>query len=234
MDHLDDLASAASQSRPYRRRAAVRPRRAQKSNSTPLVVAIILAAVLIGGAIIYWATRPPPASTSDSSTLALSADDGHRATEVATEQVRAETARFQAFANRLANALGHQRKAVLGPENSTADLVISYACTYAVTHLGTRNGATGRPNAFLAEFSGTYDGTGEGYSSNDTTDLHTAFVPADGGKWKIESATERPVSHKTSSDFLGVPEKGGVQRDISHLDWFNAAVDEAQKGPAAR
>lgn len=115
--------------------------------------------------------------------------------------------------------MGPARKAALQSETpSSTDLILTYTCSYRVGHLGTRNAPSSRPAEFLAQFSGVAEGTGEGYHSKDTTELITAFVLDPSGKWKIASATEQPISHSTSTDFMRVPEKGGPERDVTNID----------------
>lgn len=229
MNDLHQLASAASQVSPYRRRA--RPRVQVQRSSAPLVLAIVVGSVIIGGAIIYLANRPSsaPAQQAAENIPQNVADDTH-AREVATQQVRAQVAQFKDFAFHLAGALGSARKAALQAENpSSADLVVKYTCSYMLGHVDTHAASSGRPTEFLAQFSGIAEGTGEGYHSKDTTELTATFVFDPSGHWKIASATEQPLSHSTSTDFMGVPEKGGPKRDIAHIDWLNAAVTAAQK-----
>lgn len=227
MDPLEDLASAASQRSPYRRRAPARRTKVQHS-SAPLVLAIIFGSIVIGGAIIYLATRSTgpanPQTPTDTSSVQ------NQANEAATAEVKAQVADFKEFASRLAEELGQRRKAALQAENTSSDLVITYTVHYMVKHLGTENAANGRPTTFLAQFAGSYDGKGEGYTSKDTCELTAGFVFDPSGRWKIASATERPLTHSTSGDFMGVPEKGGAKRAIANVDWFNAAVNQAQKG----
>lgn len=227
MDPLEDLASAANQRSPYRRRMPARRAKARNS-SAPLVVAIIIGSIIIGGAIIYLATRSKAPATPLSATDQPSAEQ-NQANDAATAEVKAQVTNFKDFADRLAQSLGQTRKLALQTENTSSDLVITYTVHYIVKHLGTQNGANGRPTTFLAQFSGSYEGKGEGYTSKDTCELNAAFVFDPTGHWKIASATERPVTHSTSGDFMGVPEKGGAKRDIANVDWFNAAVSEAQQ-----
>jgi hypothetical protein len=200
------------------------------------VTVIILGSLVIGGAIIYLAKRTPSVPAQQSSDAAQqSVGDDPQAKEMATQQARAQVAQFKDFATRLAETLGPARKSVLQAEAAASpDLVVKYACKYMVGHLGTHTTPSGRPTEFLAQFSGSYEGTGEGYQSKDATQLNAAFVVEPSGKWKISSATERPITHSTSTDFMGVPEKGGAKRDIANIDWFNAAVAQAQKPSATQ
>jgi hypothetical protein len=229
MGHLDDLASAANQAGSYRRRP-LRPRAARRQSSGPLGFAIIFAAIVIAGAIIYLATHSKGPSPSQATSSDVSSAEDQLGSEVAGQQVKAQVAQFKDFAARLAEALSHTRKLALQTESTTPDLVVTYTCRYLVGHLGTQNAASGRPATFLAQFSGAYDGKGEGYFSKDTCELNAGFTfDRASGRWKIASATERALTHSTSSDFMGMPEKGGPKRDIANIDWFNAAVAEAQK-----
>lgn len=229
MNDLHELASAANQVSPYRRRA--RARVPAQRNSAPLVLAIVLGSLIIGGAIVYFANRSssgPARQSTDNAPQTVAEDT--QAGEVATQQVRAQVAQFKDFAIRLGQTLGPARKAALQAENpSSTDLVVKYTCSYLVGHLGTRTAPPGKPTEFLAQFSGTAEGVGEGYQSKDTTELNVAFVLGPSGKWRIGSATEQPISHSTSTDFMGVPEKGGPKRDIANIDWLNSAVAAAQK-----
>lgn len=232
MDPLEDLASAANQRSPYRRRMPTRQAQARHS-SAPLVLAIVFGSIIIGGAIIFLATRSKvpetPLTATDQPTAGQS-----QTNDAASAEVKAQVGSFKDFATRLADALGHQRKAALQAENPSSDLVITYTVHYLVKHLGTDNAPNGRPVTFLAQFAGSYDGKGEGYTSKDTCELNAGFVYDPSGHWKIFSATERPLTHSTSGDFMGVPENGGAKRDIANIDWFNAAVSEAQKPIASK
>ena len=229
MNDLHHLASAVSQVSPYRRRPRARAK--TQHSSAPLVLAIVVGSIIIGGAIIYFATRsrPGPQQQAADNSAQNAIDDIH-AKEVATQQTRAQVAQFKDFATRLAETLASARKAALQAENPpTADLVVKYTCNYMLGQVDAHTTRSGRPGEFFARFSGVAEGTGEGYHSKDTTELTTAFVPDAAGKWKIARATEQPISHSSSTDFMGVPEKGGPKRDIAHIDWFNAAVVAAQK-----
>lgn len=227
MDPLEDLASAANQRKPYRRSAPGRRTKAQHS-SAPLVLSIIVGSIIIGGAIIFLATRSKTPATALTATDQPTAAQP-QANEATNAEVKAQAANFKEFATRLADALSHQRKAALQAENASSDLVITYSVHYLVKRLGTESAANGRTTTFLAQFSGSYDGKGEGYTSKDTCELNAGFVFDPSGHWKIAIANERPLTHSTSGDFMGVPEKGGAKRDIANVDWFNAAVAEAQK-----
>jgi hypothetical protein len=233
VDDLNDLASAANQASPYRRRAIRRVKR--QPGSMPLVLAIVFGVLLVGGAIIYFSMgtgSSPPAPTAVNDRPGATGDA--RANEPDTAEVRAQVGQFKEFASRLAEALGNDRKSALQAENTSPDLVIRYTCKYMIEHLGTRTAPSGRPTEFLAQFSGAYEGIGEGYRSKDTTELSAAFTLSPSGQWTIAIATERPITHSTTTDFMGVPVKGGPKRDIANLDWFNAAVVDAQKPSSAR
>lgn len=232
MDPLDDLASAASQRSTYRRRAPARRQTKAQHSSAPLVLAILFGSLVIGGAIIYLAIRPSAPATPQTTADTPPAQQ-NQISEETTAQVKAQIADFKDFAGRLAEALGQQRKTALQTENTSSDLVITYTVHYMVKHLGTENAANGRPVTFLAQFAGSYDGKGEGYTSKDTCELTASFALDPIGHWKIASATERPLTHSTSGDFMGVPEKGGAKRDIANVDWFNAAVSQVQQGSSA-
>lgn len=226
MDSLEHLA-AANQSRSPYRRAMPRP---IQGNSTPLVLAIVFGALVIGGAIVFLALRRG-SSTAAASTGAdpQAIAEQRAASEAANNAVRAQTADFQAFARRLAGALARQHKATLQADNATGGAVVTYTCSYLLGHMGTENAANGRPIKYLAQFSGTLEGKGEAFSSTDSNEIAASFTPEPNGRWVIDSATEKTLSRKTSADLFGVPEKGGQKRDISHIDWFNFAVNDANK-----
>lgn len=208
----------------------MRSRMGTRHSSGPLVFAIIFAAVVIAGAIIYLATHSKAPTPLQATSSDLPSADDQRNSEAANEQVKAQVAQFKDFAARLAEAVSHTRKLALQAESTTPDLVVTYTCRYLVGRLGTQNAASGRPATFLAQFTGAYEGKGEGYFSKDTCELNAAFMfDRASGRWKIASATERALTHSTSTDFMGMPEKGGPKRDIANIDWFNAAVAEAQK-----
>jgi hypothetical protein len=208
----------------------MRTRAGKRQSSGPVVFAIVFAAVVIAGAILYLAMHHGAPTGSQTASQDVSSADDQHSEEVANQQVKAQVAQFKDFAARLAEALSHTRKLALQAESTSPDLIVTYTCRYLVGHLGTQNAASGRPATFLAQFTGAYEGKGEGYFSKDTSELNGGFNfdPAS-GRWKIASATERALTHSTSTDFMGLPEKGGPKRDIANIDWFNAAVAEAQK-----
>lgn len=224
MDSLEDLASAANSARTSSRRP---PPRVQ-SSSAPIVIAILVASLVIGGAIVFVALHQgTPAPQAGSGTVA-SPQQTSDAQSLA-EQVRAQTTAFQAFVLRLQDALGHQRKTALEADNATSDTVVTYTCNYSLGRTGALTATNGRPTAFTVLFNGSMEGKGRGYHSTDTVEITAAFVPAPDGGWKIQTASEKTLVHKTSADLFGVPEKVGQKRDIAQIDWFNAAVNDAQK-----
>lgn len=231
MDPLHDLASAAQRARPYRRPRVTVER---QSSSTPVVLSIVLGAVLVGGAILFAALH----SSRGSSTSAQAAGDQANTQEPATSETDPNAnpvrrADFQTFARRMCSALAEQHQAALQAENVSNDAVVKFTCDYKLVNVTARRAGNGHPAAFVATFSGSTEGKGTNYLSNETTEISAALVPSPDGKWAVDSATERTLSRKTSSDLFGVPEKGGAARDISHTDWFHYAVNEALKQAAA-
>lgn len=224
MDHLHDLASAAQQARPYRSSRVTAKR---QSSSTPVVVAIVVAAVMIGGAILFAALRS--SSTASPTIVAQPHPQGSASSEADLNATPAQRADFQTFARRMCTALAAQHKATLEAENVSDETVVKFTCDYKLVSVTPRRASNGHPAAFVAKFSGAIEGKGSNYLSDETSEISAAFVPTPDGKWAVDSATERTLSRKTSSDLFGVPEKGGAARDISHTDWFHYAVNEALK-----
>lgn len=228
MDSLEQLASAARQTGSSTARPPVR----RQSSSAPIVVAILMASLVIGGAIVFLALHhggtsqattttgtgpvaPPPSQPLDPEALA--------------RQAKAQTAAFRAFAVRLGDAMARHRKLALEADNAVSDTAMTYTCKYKLGRVGTLNAPNGLPTTFQAMYDGTMDGKGPNFHSNEICEITTAFVPAPDGRWTIDAVSERSLSRKTSADLFGVPEKGGPKRDISHIDWFNAAVKDAQQ-----
>lgn len=229
MDGLEDLASAANSARTSARRPPPRPR----TSSAPIAIAILVASLVIGGAIVFVALHQGGSTAQANPGVVAPGQQTSEGSSLA-EQVRAQTAAFQAFAVRLQDALGHQRKAALEADNATSDIVVTYTCSYSLSRTGAMTAPNGRPTAFTVLFNGSMEGKGRGYHSNDTVQITAAFVSAPDGRWKIQSADEKTLVHKTSADLFGVPEKVGQKRDIAQIDWFNAAVNEAQKPETSR
>jgi hypothetical protein len=234
MDSLDDLASAARDARSPAARPAAR---ASHSSSAPVVLAILFGSLVIGGAIVFVALHRGGTTQAMTSATSAQAGPGQNIVDAATlaRQVRAQTAAFLAFANRLGDALARQHKATLEADNAaTSDTVVRYTCNYTIAHTGTLNAPNGRPTTFQVLFNGTVEGKGQAFSSTDTAEIAASFTPGPDGSWGIEAATEKLLTRKTSADLFGVPEKDGPKRDIAHLAWFNAAVRAAQKPAAAK
>jgi hypothetical protein len=225
MDSLEDLASAAREARSPSARPVAR---ASGSNSTPIVLAILFGSLVIGGAIVFVAFRQggaAPATPGSGQATAQQSIDA----ETLAQQVRAQTAAFRAFALRLPDALAHQRKAALEADTTGSDTVVTYTCNYTFNRMGSLNAPNGRPTTFTVMFNGDIEGKGRSYHSTDTVEITAGFKPTPDGHWKIDTASETTLTHKTSADLFGVPEKAGQKRDIAQVDWFNAAVNEAQK-----
>ncbi|HEY2589565.1 MAG TPA: hypothetical protein VGI81_27710 [Tepidisphaeraceae bacterium] len=231
MDSLEDLASAARQARSSTAPPHARPR----SNAAPVVLAIVFASLVIGGAIVFLAlhrggpTQPTPTANANPVAPPQGVDP-----EELARQAKAQAAAFRAFAARLAEAMARQRKAALESDNAASDTVVTYTCAYKLSRMGTLNASNGLPSTFQATYDGTIEGKGQSFHSTETGQITTAFALAPDGRWTIDAASERTLTRKTSADLFGVPEKGGPKRDIAHIDWFNAAVKEAQQPDAGK
>ena len=85
------------------------------------------------------------------------------------------------------------------------------------------------PRECVATLSGTIDWKDEqSNTSLDSTKVMLTFTEVD-GVWQVVKANSELVNHKDSAGLFGDPVKLGTIKNLVPIDWFNAAVAEAQK-----
>jgi len=213
MDEMDELATAAKQA--WRRPYQPRP------NNKPVVMTVVIVIVLLGAfAAIVWFMRPtPPVVVQQPPTVS--------AEELEVQQTTTAHLRFNAFAGRLASALSKEHRLALqaaAPKGGT------YNCSYNVRKTEVKKPRDAQtPGEYAATFTGSVDWKDEeDNTSAETYKIAATFTDAD-GTWQIAKATSEVLTHKDSAGLFGDVVKIGQIKNLAPINWFNAAVANAQK-----
>ncbi|HSU65535.1 MAG TPA: hypothetical protein VLJ39_01560 [Tepidisphaeraceae bacterium] len=227
---MNDLNELASIARARQAAEASAPPPPKKSNVAGILIVagVVLVLIILGAVLLHSAGAPGSAPQQQSAGEPASGADREEARrEAAAQAAKASAAmheRFNEFALRLCESLGISHRAAL--QNAAVQSGDVYSC---VCQLRRTEVVPASPKTCKLTIGETVTADDGSNTVSNTYQIAATFNELEDRSWKPVVATSKLTAHTGTADLFKDPVALGQEREITHIDWFHAAVASAQR-----